>query len=400
MTTHHTPHPSGLARREPDDAAPAEADGSTPTPSAPTILRTSALTPHLLSARLPAISDHARTALRRDISTSGILSPIEVTPDHVILDGHARVEIATDLGLAGVPIRIVETDDQAGFILARAVARRNLTVSQRAALAVECESFRQQVAQGRARQRANLTASPDVAALPHRGARSRELAARAAEVSPRTIQNAVLVRDADDELFARVMAGEVPVDRAARQIQRRRRHAEIAPAAPMPGGPFDLIYADPPWQMGASGAGSAPEDHYPTMTTGEIAALVIPAAEDCALFLWAVNSLLPEALEVMHAWGFTYRANLCWVKPSIGPGNWARQRHELLLVGTRGAVRAPFEEDRPDSVIEAPRGRHSAKPEDAYLRIERAYPELTKCELFARGTPRSGWTAWGNEVIA
>lgn len=278
------------------------------------------------------------------------------------------------------------------------MARRNLTVSQRAALAVECQSFRDEIAHGIARRRANLTQVPDVAALPHRGARSRELAARAAEVSPRTIQNAALVRDADDELFARVLAGEVLVNRAASQITRRRRHSEIPPAPPLPTGPFSLIYADPPWQMGASGAGSAPEDHYPTMTLDEIAALEIPVGETSVLFLWAVNSLLPEALEVMGAWGFAYRANLVWVKPSIGPGNWARQRHELLLVGTRGQMRTPYEQDRPDSVIEAPRGRHSAKPEDAYLRIERAYPELTKCELFARGVPRPGWTAWGNEV--
>ena len=30
--------------------------------------------------------------------------------------------------------------------------------------------------------------------------------------------------------------------------------------------------------------------------------------------------------------------------------------------------------------------------------IECAYPHLSKLELFARGTPRSGWFAWGNEV--
>jgi len=68
-------------------------------------------------------------------------------------------------------------------------------------------------------------------------------------------------------------------------------------------------------------------------------------------------------------------------------------------VGTRGDIRTPREEDRPDSVIEAPRGRHSEMPEEAYVRIERAYPHLTKCELFARGTARPGWTAWGNEVV-
>ena len=58
----------------------------------------------------------------------------------------------------------------------------------------------------------------------------------------------------------------------------------------------------------------------------------------------------------------------------------------------------PDASERPDSVIEAPRLRHSQKPEDASRRIEAAYPHLSKLELFARGTPRPGWHAWGNET--
>lgn len=55
-------------------------------------------------------------------------------------------------------------------------------------------------------------------------------------------------------------------------------------------------------------------------------------------------------------------------------------------------------EDRPDSVIEADRGRHSEKPECVYELLERMYPQASKLELFARGTPHPGWIAWGNEA--
>lgn len=359
---------------------------------------TDELSPHPLAGRLPAITEHERAALRRDIATHGMLTPIEATPDRVILDGHARWQVATDLGLAGVPVRTVDPDDQAAFILTRAVARKNLTASQRAALAVECAQYQREIAAGRERRLANLHPDPDVATLPHRAGRTRESAAKIAGVSPRTVQDAATVREADPELFARVLAGQIPADKAARQVRRRRRYAQIQPAPALPEGPFGVILADPPWQMGAPDSASCPENHYPTMTLAEICGLQVPAADDAVLFLWAVNSLVPEALGVMAAWGFTYRAQLCWVKPSIGPGNWVRQRHELVLVGTRGGMRTPREEDRPDSVIEAPRGRHSEKPEETYVRIERAYPNLAKCELFARGTPRPGWVAWGNEV--
>lgn len=100
----------------------------------------------------------------------------------------------------------------------------------------------------------------------------------------------------------------------------------------------------------------------------------------------------------MEAWGFEYRANEVWVKPSIGMGVWTRNRHELLLIGRRGKASPPEPKARLDSVIEARRGRHSEKPACVYERLERLYPQLSKLELFARGKVRPGWTAWGNEV--
>jgi len=99
----------------------------------------------------------------------------------------------------------------------------------------------------------------------------------------------------------------------------------------------------------------------------------------------------------MRAWGFRPKTNFVWVKPSIGLGNWVRNRHELLLVGVRGAFVPPPPARRPDSVIEAKRRRHSQKPDCVYELIEAMYPDAKRLELFARGT-RQGWSAWGNEV--
>ena len=76
---------------------------------------------------------------------------------------------------------------------------------------------------------------------------------------------------------------------------------------------FGVIYADPPWRLG-DGKGSPP---YPTMATRDICALPVGslAAPDCALFLWAVYSHLPDALAVISAWGFTYKTcAFTWVK--------------------------------------------------------------------------------------
>ncbi len=59
---------------------------------------------------------------------------------------------------------------------------------------------------------------------------------------------------------------------------------------------------------------------------------------------------------------------------------------------------APAPADRPDSVVEAPRLEHSAKPEVFYDTIERMYPGMPKIELFARNQ-RDGWVVWGNEIV-
>jgi N6-adenosine-specific RNA methylase IME4 len=116
------------------------------------------------------------------------------------------------------------------------------------------------------------------------------------------------------------------------------------------------------------------------------------------LFLWVPPAILEQAFAVIHAWGFDYRTNITWVKPSVGMGNYVRQRHEHLLIARRGEFPLPEPAHRPNSIIEAPRREHSRKPDEAYALIEQMYPELPKIELFARYA-RPGWAAWGNEII-
>src|SRR5487761_2566131 len=178
MTTSPNPSPSG--------AAP-DSDPSTPRlrlipsegtwHSAISLTAPGALVAHPLATRLPGMTETERAALYQDVVARGITTPIEATSHGVILDGHARWQVATELGIAGVPVRIVDPDDEASFILARAVGRRNLSASQRAALAVECEQYRIDCDAGRERKLANLRSDPDVAELPHRRLRSRERAA-------------------------------------------------------------------------------------------------------------------------------------------------------------------------------------------------------------------------------
>jgi N6-adenosine-specific RNA methylase IME4 len=164
---------------------------------------------------------------------------------------------------------------------------------------------------------------------------------------------------------------------------------------------YGVIYADPPWQFEPrsriTGMDRAADNHYPTMTLDEIKALDVPAAPDCALFLWSTAPMRKQAMEVMEAWGFEHRSEIVWVKDRVGTGYWFRNKHETLLLGVRGDVPAPVPGTQLPSVIEAPVGQHSQKPEVFAAGIERMFPDVLKLEMFAR-TARPGWDVWGNEA--
>lgn len=169
-------------------------------------------------------------------------------------------------------------------------------------------------------------------------------------------------------------------------------------------GKYSLIYADPPWRYDSPPMGSATravENHYPTMTFDDIAALPVAdiAHDDAVMFLWTTVPLLMKTQQIITAWGFEYKTGAVWVKHQIGMGFYFRLRHELLLVCTRGSIPAPPESARQDSVIESPRRQHSEKPPVVYDIIELMYPDLRKIELFARAR-RRGWKSWGNQVEA
>ncbi len=100
----------------------------------------------------------------------------------------------------------------------------------------------------------------------------------------------------------------------------------------------------------------------------------------------------------MAAWGFEYKTHLIWAKDRAGTGYWLRGRHELLLIGTRGAIPAPLPGEQGDSIISARVSAHSEKPAIFAELIERWYPDVPKIELFCRGKARAGWVAFGNEA--
>lgn len=173
--------------------------------------------------------------------------------------------------------------------------------------------------------------------------------------------------------------------------------------------PYRAILADPPWQFEAySGprvAQRSERQHYGVEPVEALAGMIddVPVADDCALFLWVVDSHLDQGIALMRRWGFEYKTiAFVWVKtcktdpmrPRMGMGLWTRKQAEICLLGTRGKVSRRDKGVR--QVIMSPRREHSRKPDETYERIERLV-EGPYLEMFAR-QEWPGWSAWGDET--
>jgi N6-adenosine-specific RNA methylase IME4 len=183
--------------------------------------------------------------------------------------------------------------------------------------------------------------------------------------------------------------------------------------SPEQAGAYRVIYADPPWTFATyskKGKGRSAEAHYDCMTLDDIKALPVAewAAPDAVLLMWATDPLLRRALEVIEAWGFTYKTvGFYWAKLQkgrttafmterdffTGMGFWTRANPEPCLLATRGHPKRRAGDVR--KLVISPRREHSRKPDEVYDRIERLLggPFL---ELFARAR-RPGWDTLGDQ---
>lgn len=168
---------------------------------------------------------------------------------------------------------------------------------------------------------------------------------------------------------------------------------------------YKVIYADPPWSYYNKRTRAAADKHYSTMSVADIAAIPVEqiADDDCVLFMWATFPMIQEAMDVIRAWGFTYKTiAFCWVKQNKsghglfwGLGNWTRSNAEVCLLAIKGKPKRIC--GGVHSVILSPVQRHSQKPAEARGRIVELLGDIPRIELFARErTP--GWDVWGNEV--
>jgi N6-adenosine-specific RNA methylase IME4 len=174
-----------------------------------------------------------------------------------------------------------------------------------------------------------------------------------------------------------------------------------------PNNRYGVIYADPPWNFETysdKGTGRGAVSHYDTLTIEDLMTMPVAdlAAKDCALFLWCIDTHLPQGLELLRAWGFDYKTvGFVWAKKNkkadsyfMGLGKWARTNPEICLLATRGKPK-PLSRSVRKLVVERLR-ENGRKPE----RVRDDIKELVAgpyLELFARQTAE-GWDCWGDQT--
>jgi N6-adenosine-specific RNA methylase IME4 len=371
---------------------------------------------------LPLMSDTEFNELVESITTNGL------DPSHpvylfegAILDGRNRYRAATKIGITPVYAQW-QGDNPWQFVWKENASRRDLDAGTKAACyrvykrgsdAFEAERQAAREAANRRRSDA-MTGRPYAAKGESRVSRdtpplseaeknrARKRDAIAAGVSEATMGRTHTLESTRPDLLVKVSKREIKLNEALRQ----KRNAEVqASLEALPTDKYRVIYADVPWSYGdqreeiGNGRFGPATDIYPCMSLADICAIDVKsiAQDDAVLFLWATSPLLPEALEVIKAWNFTYKASFVWDKVRHNFGHYNSVRHEFLLVGTRGSC-LPEIKEQIASVQSIEKTGHSRKPAEFRNIIDRLYPSGPRVELFARGEIPKHWKRWGAEV--
>lgn len=181
---------------------------------------------------------------------------------------------------------------------------------------------------------------------------------------------------------------------------------------------YNVIYADPPWSYDSvdvpvierSIGLTKIDNYYANMKLSDIMAMPVKVMteKDSVCFIWATVPLLPEALQVLSAWGFKYKTMITWHKTnSKGMGYWFRGYTEHILLGVKGSPKAFKSLSK--NIYDSKVGKHSQKPH--YFRqlisdsVKKSFNEPKKLELFARSREGffpdyeyEGWDVFGNQV--
>jgi N6-adenosine-specific RNA methylase IME4 len=170
---------------------------------------------------------------------------------------------------------------------------------------------------------------------------------------------------------------------------------------------YDVIYADFPWQFTGGSSSHISKVHYTTQSMKWINNLILPAEDNCLLFLWTLSTgpALRAALDFIKLKGFQLQFITTWDKKGPTMGFMTMNHTELLLMAKKGKWKNNERKKKFPTLITEKKTKNSVKPKLVYDLIEGVAPGRNYCEIFARNINSEfqenhpKWDFYGNECF-
>jgi N6-adenosine-specific RNA methylase IME4 len=330
-----------------------------------------------------------------------------------IIDGWNRYRACDALGIPPVVRNFEGSEIDAMQFAIRTNDRRDLSSSQRAAIAIEAEELVGVLKAEAARRQAEFKGNQYTSGVPQLIAEvqtpreNKEVRTQLAQTfgtNRQYVSDAAKIKAENPEAFEAIKAGaktitevkkEAKIEERRNYIERQKQDIETG-NLPELQGLFDVISIDPPWPYGREydPEGSRVANPYPEMSIEQIKGIELSIKGNAVIFLWTTHAFLPDSFDILKTWGATYKATMVWNKQKIGMGAWFRMQCEFCLVGIIGK---PFwSNTRYPEIIEESRREHSRKPDSFFALVDNICAGR-KLEYFSREA-RQGWEIFGNDI--
>jgi len=317
------------------------------------------------------------SGLSRSIERVGMLHPIVINQDGVLIAGRRRLEAAKLLRWNRIPAVKIDLKRIADGEAAENFDRKDFNPIEAVAIKRALEP------EARAEAERRMKAGKPGGNLPQgQAGKSRDQVAKFTNFGARTLDKAAAVLDAatsEPDVYGGLVdlikkTGKV--NSAYRRLRQQRDEKRVLGLRPIEG-KFRTLIADPPWDYEWLSLAGRAAPGYATLTHDQLLAMTGQfsawSEENAHMYLWTTNNFMTRAVELMARWGFSHKTVLTWVKPRWGLGSYFRNSTEHVLFGVRGELST-----RRDDIathFEAPVGEHSEKPERFYEIVRAAsYP--------------------------
>ena len=354
--------------------------------------------------------------LAASMAELGLLHPIVVRPDGVLVAGERRLRAAKLLGWEKIRVTAVDLEAVARGELAENEVRKDFTLSEAVAIKRALEPLEKVAAKERQAARGGkgrIASGKLPTAITGRAA---DKAAKATGMARRTLEKAeaiVEAAEAEPEKYGKLLAD---MDRTGRVngVYRRLKIAKQAEAIraeppPLPGnGPYRVAVIDPAWpyELRDEDPSHRGVRDFPSMSIAEICKLDVASImhKDSIILVWVTNFVLVQGIHttiVRDAWGFEPKTLITWPKDRMGNGDWLRSQTEHVVMAVRG--KPVVQSANLTTLLQGPfhlvcKNAHSAKPVEFYDFVEKLCPAPRYADLFSRYRHNDRWDCHGDEA--